>query len=232
MTSDQKTYSQPFNERWGLLIKDLSFCVFLVTMTLVFKSQIPLMAGFFLIFFHLKFTKRLNFIVDLIMGFLTALIWVSFAKQNYHYDKNFLEINGISVWAVVVWGMSLFGASIILSHLNSVTKNNLIHKILLNTLLFSIVLIILEYLAHNVFNFKNQATINYKPIPIINCIYAPQWMQFMYFCIGPIYGFLMHSVRHISGKYINYDGPFQWNQIRLSFQNQNEIIDFEILDEQ
>jgi len=192
--------NESFMGKWRMLMFDILYSAMFIILTLISKSQFPIMIGLLITVFYLKFTQRQNFIINLIIAFFTALVWVYFAKQNYHYGKNFLEINGFCFYPVFLWGMALFGASLILSHLDPITKGNLLYKILLNTFLFSATLIIVEYSAYNIFNLKNQATIIYKPIPVINCIHAPVWMQIMYFLIGPIYGTLLYIIEFISEK--------------------------------
>lgn len=196
-----------YNQYINPVIIDIIYCLSILLLTLYLRSQAPLMIGFVITFFYLKLTGRDFLVIHLLIAFIVAFIWVSFAKDNYHYGKDFIEICGICPYPVFVWGMGLFSISLLLSNFKTSIKTSLIIRLVLYTSLCTVCLIITEYSAYHFFNFRNQATSNYSAIPLINCIHGPGWMQVMYFLLGPIYSILLHIVQYlpdVNSKWIKY----------------------------
>ncbi len=177
--------------------KDLFFIVCVSVMLAAIESPFPSIAGLILLIFYLKFTGRLYLLENLLASLFLALLWVYFAKANYHYSSGFAYVGGVCVFPVIAWGMALFGISMLLSNFDMFTESGPLNKIILHSLVFTAGLIIIEYTAYHIFGFKNQATLKYPPIPVINCIHAPRWMQAMYFLMAPIYGSMLGVIQFI-----------------------------------
>lgn len=184
---------------YALLVKDIIFGSTILFLTMSLRSQIPLMAGSVLTYFYLKFTGRPCLVKNLAVAFIVSLIWVSIAKENYHYGDGFLEIHGFCPYPVFVWGMGLFAVSLLISHTEHLTGTSLPRRLAFYTVLCTALIIVVEYSAFHIFRFQNQATLKYAPVPVINCIHGPRWMQVMYFLLGPVYCVTVYSVENLKG---------------------------------
>ncbi len=181
-----------------MLLKDIIFCSTILVCTLYMKSQTPLMAGAVLTILYLKLTGRFHLTGNLFAAFFIAVLWVFAAKENYHYGREFTEIGGIALHPIFVWGMGLFAVSLLLSNSHSLADADTTYRFITYSIICITLMVMVEYISYHIFNFRNAATSHYKPVPVINCIHAPQWMQVMYFLLGPLYTLFLLIIEKIN----------------------------------
>ncbi len=177
--------------------KDLLFFLTASVALAAIESPFPSIIAFIIVLLYLKFTERIYLVENLLASLLLAIVWVSFAKENYNYSTGFTYIHGVCLFPVLVWCLGLFGVSMLLSNSERFNNASPLTRLVIHSSVLWVCLIAVEILAYHVFGFRNKATLSYPPIPVINCIHAPRWMQIMYFLLAPIYGTMMAGIQFV-----------------------------------
>ena len=129
---------------------------------------------------YLIFKSKKNELYQLLLSFGIAFVWVSIARNYYHYNHHMLEIFGITLFPLFAWALGLFIVYLIYSYFKK-------KSFILFVGIYWSLLIFVETFAYHVLNIHDLATAGYKGLPLCNCIHAPVWMQISYFLLGLIY---------------------------------------------
>ena len=132
-----------------------------------------------------------------------SLIWQLIAGKEYRYAFPFPVILGMNSYTLVIWALGLVSVMILYDLIEYKFKLDTETKKIITFLLFYwIALIIVETIAVHVFNFRDLATIQYKGLPLCDCIHAKWWMKIVYFCMGPLMYLMtrLFKVKNVWGK--------------------------------
>ena len=166
------------------------FLLFIITLLglMFIRPDIALALGGILTIIFFVMTKRTDSLKYLLLSFIMAVIWVTIAGDLYYYDRGIITIGNVNTFAILEWTMGLFGLQHFIRMLITQLKiKKFFTKILTFTIIYWIILIIVEVLAYHVFGFRDMATSQYPGLPICNCIHAPVFMQTVYLFMGPVY---------------------------------------------
>ena len=137
-----------------LYIVDVMFIVVAGLLFGLFRPDSVVIAVYFLLFPYMYFTKRKALLVYLGVSSFLAMVWVVIAQEYYGY---------------------------VLRHMQ---KKSLYKRFIVCSFVYSIVLILVEYIAYHFFRIQNVATSEYPGLPFCDCWHAPVWMQWSYIGLG------------------------------------------------
>ncbi|MEM4638021.1 MAG: hypothetical protein QXK76_03315 [Candidatus Woesearchaeota archaeon] len=113
---------------------------------------------------------------------IISIIWLLIAKDFYFYSSDMVKFFSLEIYPLLAWSLGLFGLKELYEY---IAPKNKVKSILTLTIIYILLLIILETVSYHVIGFKN--SLNYPGLPICDCIHLPLFMQIYYLTIGPIY---------------------------------------------
>ena len=168
-----------------LYIVDVMFIVVAGLLFGLFRPDSVVIAVYFLLFPYMYFTKRKALLVYLGVSSLLAMVWVVIAQEYYGYNIAFLNIFGVTVFPFFAWATGLFGLWVLFgSVLQHKQEESFYKRFVMCSLVYSIVLISVEYIAYHHLRIQNVATSEYPGLPFCDCWHAPVWMQWSYIGLG------------------------------------------------
>lgn len=137
---------------------------------------------------YLFFTHRKKALQHLLVASALAMGWMLFAKNEYAYNQDMVEVADINLFSLFAWASGLFGVYMIYSHWEtSFHRLNAMKKFLLFAAFYIPILLTVETVAYYLFDIKNLAAAAYSGLPLCECVHAPRWMQGVYLGMGPFY---------------------------------------------
>ncbi len=177
-----------YNKLGKLLIIDKLFFLLLFFSMLIFSPDMVIIAIFVLTIPYLIMTDRKSLFPQLAIAFLLSFIWVFIANGKYGYANDYVSVFGLNIFPMFGWTVGLFVGYLLFSHYEHIVSgSSFVKKIVIFTLMFSVLLISVETIGYHIFNVRNLTNAAYKGLPFCNCLHAPFWMKIMYFLMGPIF---------------------------------------------
>lgn len=172
-----------------LLFLDSLVFAFIFSLNHIFRPDILAIIVYLSLYAYLILTKRKADIAYLLISSILAISWITFAKNDYNYDRGMIHIFGLSAFPLFAWATGLAALYLLYYDIEQIfmENNGWLKRFVLFTVLYFFFIITLETIAYHVFGIRNVATRIYPGLPICDCIHAPKWMQLSYFLIGPIY---------------------------------------------
>ena len=125
---------------------------------------------------------------SLLFAFIISVVWMTFGRKMYDYNKGFPKIFGLSIFPLIGWTLGLFVLSLIYFLLSSYLS--IVASTILSILIYWVLLVLAEYVGYHVFGVHNEAASRYPGlyprIPLLDCHHAPLWMKIVYFALGPV----------------------------------------------
>ena len=73
---------------------------------------------------YLIITKRKKLLYHLILATAISILWLSFSKDLYSYNVEFIRFGSISIFPLLAWALGLFVSYLIYSHFEHKLKNH------------------------------------------------------------------------------------------------------------
>lgn len=154
----------------------------------IFRPDYVVIAVCVLMVPYLYLTNRVNLLKHFGMAFLISGIWVINARKQYHYNYDFIDVFGISLYPFFAWSAGLLGTYLIFEYYRNKLKNKDFKKqFFVYLFVFWTLLIFGEVVSYHLFDVRNLASASYSGLPICDCIHAPNWMKISYFLLGPLF---------------------------------------------
>ncbi len=171
-----------------LLILDKS----LITITFVFfglfRADLVIMMVYLLLVPYIYITNRKSTLLYLALASILSVLWAIFARDQYGYNTEFINIYGVNIFPLFAWAAGLFAMRILFDNLVSFfPKDSEYRKFAKFSIIYFILLVSAEYIAYHHLNIQNVSTSQYEGLPFCDCLHAPRWMQFSYFAMGPFF---------------------------------------------
>ncbi len=164
----------------------------------LFRADFVVIFAYFFSGIYLLLTRRLPLLLHFSLSTAVAFMWMLFAREQYSYNREFLDLWGINLFAFFAWASGLFAINTIFSHWKKA-----LHpygrgvEFLAFLAFYWSLLIFAETLFYHSFGFHNLGTAQYPGLPICDCLHAPLWMQVSYFLIGPFYFLLCQGAEKL-----------------------------------
>ena len=181
------------------LFSDLFFTFCIVSLIIVFRNYADriLLTSWVLVVGYYYRSRRKGALIHQFLATLTAVIWVSFAKEYYGYKYDYLTIFGMNTLPLMAWTLALLE---LCEFSNYFKLRRKIFNFLIFIGAFWVSLILFETVAYHVLEMRNTMTGNFVGLPYCDCIHAPTWMKVAYFSMGPVYYALTLLADHLIGR--------------------------------
>lgn len=131
----------------------------------------------------LKFILKYDVFKPFGIGFVIAVVYLTFYKGFYNYQAFTLQLFGYPLFPLLAWPLALTLLSYYAKMLADVLKlESLWSKILVAYAVYAVMLIVLEYTAYHYL--KIRLTSNYSALPMIDCLHTPASLKAVYFING------------------------------------------------
>ena len=152
----------------------------------------------------LKFVLKFHVSRPLLIGFLIAVLYLTFYREYYHYNTFTLRIFDYPLFPLLAWPLALTLLTYYMHMLVDVLKlESVWAKVAAAYLAYLMMLIFLEYTAYHYLNIRLVS--NYSSLPFIDCLHTPMFMKFVYFINGLVFFILyFHLDLHRRTRRIPY----------------------------
>lgn len=194
------------NPRMRLFTTDMvvATCILLLFALFGNHADWVLLTSWVLVLGYLGYQQRRYALLHQLLSTFFAVCWVSFAKDYYGYQFDYVKIFGMNSLPLMAWSLTLLGLGEVCNYLNMSKK---IYNFLIFVLAFWFFLILFETVAYHVLEIRNTVTGSFAGLPYCNCIHAPTWMKVVYFSMGPSYYLSTLAADHWIGKWLTKNSP-------------------------
>lgn len=185
----KKEIEYEFHKYRKILLKiDILLSIFIFILLGMIRPDYLVIAAFLLTIPYMILSKRENSLKHLLVSFIVSFAWMIIAKNQYHYNQDFLSFFGISFFPLFAFSIGIFAAYILYSYFeHKLKEKGFAKKLLLFVIIYFPLLILAETIGYHAFDIHNVGTSQFPGLPFCNCIHAPHWMQASYFALGPIF---------------------------------------------
>ena len=154
----------------------------------LFRADLVVMVVYVLILPYVYLTNRKSELLYLFIASTLSVLWAYFAREQYGYNTDFINIYGYNIFPIFGWAAGLFAMRVLFKNISGFfPKDNEYRKFMKFTIIYFVLLILAEYIAYHHLNIQNISTSQYQGLPFCDCLHAPRWMQFSYFAMGPVF---------------------------------------------